>query len=164
MTNAEFPAWREEPAGADRESVGKLTAATGFFRPDEVAVAVELVEERLEKGAASGYYFCFADNADGSLAGYVCYGPIPCTIGSYDLYWIAVANQLQGRGLGKALMRKAETAAKAGGGRKMYVETSGKAQYRATREFYASCGYEVAARFEDFYDLGDDKLVFLKNL
>jgi len=38
---------------------------------------------------------------NGSLVGYACYGPIAGTKSSYDLYWIAVHPELQGRGLGQ---------------------------------------------------------------
>ena len=40
--------------------------------------------------------------------GYACYGPIAVTIGSYDLYWIAVDQSCQGKGLGKVLLAEAE--------------------------------------------------------
>ena len=46
-------------------------------------------DERLEKGAASGYEFVIAED-DSSMVGYACFGEIPCTVGSYDLYWIVV--------------------------------------------------------------------------
>jgi ribosomal protein S18 acetylase RimI-like enzyme len=140
-----------------------MAEGTGFFRPDEVDVAVELVEERLAKGEASGYYFFFAER-DGLPAGYVCYGSTPCTIGSFDLYWIVVAKENQGNGLGLELMRLAEVAAKKMGGRNMYVETSGKELYVSTRKFYEKAGYAKAATLPDFYDLGDDKIIYQKAL
>ena len=35
------------------------------------------------------------------MIGYVCYGPIACTVGSFDLYWIAVdRRRARGRGSG----------------------------------------------------------------
>ena len=55
---------------------------------------LELVEERLAKGTASGYYFVLVDQED-RLAGYSCYGPIPGTVSSSDLYWIAVHPDFQ---------------------------------------------------------------------
>ena len=70
-------------------------------------MAVELAEERLAKGPASGYHFVFAER-DGRVLGYTCYGPIALTDGSYDLYWIAVDKSTQGQGLGRLLMEKSE--------------------------------------------------------
>lgn len=155
--------YRDTPLPSDVEAVRRMAGGTGFFRPDEVDVAAELVEERLAKGIDSGYYFWLAGNND-SPVGYVCYGPTPCTIGSFDLYWIVVANDCQGRGLGLALSGMAEESARGMGGRRMYVETSGKELYRPTQRFYEKAGYFRAAVLPDFYDTGDDKLIYQKNL
>ncbi len=155
--------FRTSPDPADIEAVRLLAARTGFFRPDEIDVAAELVEERLAKGAASGYYFYFAET-DAVLAGYVCYGPTPCTIGSFDLYWIVVDKDFQGQGLGLSLAAMAEESARSMGGRRMYVDTSGRELYRPTQRFYVKAGYVEAARLSDFYDIGDDKIIFQKQI
>ncbi len=160
MTRTE-PSFRLLAAPSDRDAIRRIVEATGFFRPVEVDVAVELVDERLVKGEASGYEFVFAE-VDGSVAGYTCYGPIACTLGSYDLYWIAVAPNWQGRGLGQALLRETERLIRQRAGRHIYIETSGRAQYAPTRAFYKRCGYEVAAVLPDFYDHDDDKVIWRK--
>lgn len=156
--------FREEPSPSDPRNIAALVSGTGFFRPDEVAVAVELVEDRLHSGSDSDYRFWFAENADGRFAGYVCYGGIPCTIGAFDLYWIAVDKRFQGRGLGGTLSEMTEESCRKLNGRRIYVETSGKELYEPTRRFYARCGYAVAAVLKDFYDLGDDKIILEKKL
>src|SRR5262245_36726965 len=117
------PRLRHDPTDRDPAGVRQLTSSTGFFSDEEVAVAVELVEARLSQGLASGYHFLFADR-DGDLEGYVCYGPIPLTKASFDLYWIAVRPGAQRAGLGRRLMAAAEAEARALGGTAMYVETS----------------------------------------
>ena len=56
--------FRTEPKPDDIAAIRRIVASTGFFRPDEIAVAVELVEERLARGLeASGYHFVFAEDA-----------------------------------------------------------------------------------------------------
>jgi len=139
-----------------------MAEATGFFRADEVEIAAELVRERLEKGIASGYEFVFADGVAGEVMGYACYGEIPCTIGSYDLYWIIVDPKHQGKGLGRALVAEAERRIAVKGGRRIYIETSSMPQYEPTQGFYTACGYTIEARFADFYKPGDAKLVYAK--
>jgi GNAT superfamily N-acetyltransferase len=135
---------RKEVREADEAAVREIVAATGFFRPDEVDVAAELVRERRLRGPESGYFFVFAD-AGGRTVGYACYGPIACTIGSFDLYWIAVHPDYQGQGLGRLLMRAAEEQIALAGGRHIYVETSSRDQYHPTRTFYEAFGYAAAA-------------------
>ena len=155
---------RCEVRPSDMDAVKKLVEVTGVFHDFEVDIAVELVEERLRRGDVSGYHFVLADGDGGRLAGYTCWGPIPCTQGSYDIYWIAVDPQLQGQGLGHALMQETERRIAAVGGRRVYLETSGRADYLPTRRFYDRCGYEVAATLPDFYAEGDDKIVYVKKL
>jgi ribosomal protein S18 acetylase RimI-like enzyme len=134
---------------------------TGFFRPDEVDVAVELVDERLKCGTTSGYHFVFAE-VDGVAVGYACYGPIACTVASFDLYWIAVDPSYQGKGLGGLLMDAAGEKIAEAGGQRVYIDTSGQPKYAITRRFYERHGFRCEARLVDFYATGDDRLVYAK--
>jgi GNAT superfamily N-acetyltransferase len=154
---------RFEASPSDPKAVEEIVVSSGFFRPDEVPVAVELVTERLEKGTESGYEFVFAE-VGGRTAAYACFGLIPCTLYSYDLYWIATHNDLRGSGLGKAVLKAVEEAVAALGGKAIYVETSYLPKYEPTRVFYLKNNYLEKARFEDFYDDGDDKVVYVKRV
>ena len=148
---------------ADRGPVEELIRATGFFNPEEIEVALELVDDRLAQGEASHYRFLVGD-VDGAVAGYACWGPIPGSRESADLYWIVVHPRFQGRGVGAALLRAAEDWMAAAGRPRVYVETSTRPQYDPTRAFYAACGYHLAAELPDFYAPGDGKAVFLRVL
>ena len=155
--------FRYEVEPKDPEKIRQLTEATGFFYPYEIDIAVELVDDRLSHGLESEYHFIMAEHY-GRLVGYTCYGPIPCTVASYDLYWIAVHPDFQGRGLGLDLMNEAEKRIAAAGGRRIYVDTSERPQYDSTRAFYEKCGYLLEAVFKDFYAPGDGKAVYCKTV
>lgn len=150
-----------EPLSEDAERVERLVESTGFFYPPEIDVAGELVQERLEKGEQSGYYFLFARSEE-RLAGYGAYGPIPCTVSSYDLYWIAVSPDFQNQGLGRFLMARIEEMIGRAGGTRIYAETSSRPQYAATRAFYLRCGYRIESVMTDFYAPGDGRITFCK--
>jgi D-alanine-D-alanine ligase-like ATP-grasp enzyme/GNAT superfamily N-acetyltransferase len=163
---------RTEPSGisirrnlepADRGPLEELIRATSFFNPEEIEVALELVDDRLANGEASHYCFLVAE-ADGTVAAYACWGPIPGSQESADLYWIVVHPRFQGRGVGAALLRAAEDWMSAAGRPRVYVETSTRPQYLPTRAFYAACGYHLASELPDFYAPGDGKATFLKVL
>jgi ribosomal protein S18 acetylase RimI-like enzyme len=154
---------REGLRESDAEAVQKLVGTSAVFSPEEVAVAVDLVRETLAAGPASGYRFAFADAA-ASVVGYVCWGPIPLTRASFDLYWIAVDPTVRSRGLGRRLLAHAEERARTEGAQRLYVDTSGRADYAPARAFYEHCGYRIEARLPDFYSPGDDKLVYTKPL
>jgi ribosomal protein S18 acetylase RimI-like enzyme len=155
--------WRIEPVPGDVDAVRHLVARLGVFSAAEVSIAAELVEERLRAGLASGYHFVFADGKDG-LAGYTCFGPIPATTASFDLYWIGIRAELRGRGLGTRLLAESERHIVLQGGRRVYVDTSGRAEYAPAHALYTRAGYREAARLEDFYAPGDAKLIFEKEL
>lgn len=147
----------------DPKHVKEIVASTGFFHPEEIDIAVELMDERLQKGLESGYHFIFADAGDKTV-GYGCFGPIPATKFSYDLYWIAVHADMRGQGIGKILLRKCEEAIRDLGGQRVYIETSGRDLYLPTRQFYLKCDYEEAAVLEDFYAPGDAKYIYVRTV
>ena len=153
--------FRKEVIPSDPLRIESIVRSSGFFREDEVKVAVELAEERLEKGAESGYEFIFVE-LEGITVGYSCFGLIPCTLHSYDLYWIATHRDHMNQGIGRKLLAETERTIRELGGNGIYVETSSKELYAPTRAFYLKNGYQEKARFEDFYDLGDDKVVYVK--
>jgi D-alanine-D-alanine ligase len=146
---------------ADRQAIQTLLEETGFFRPDEITVAMEVLDDA-NKAGPKGDYQSFAVEIDGEVAGWVCIGPTPCTLGTYDVYWIAVSRNHQDKGLGTALLTHAEDLIAKRGGRISVIETSGRAIYHPTRQFYLRRGYTEAARLRDFYAPGDDKVVYTK--
>ena len=155
--------WREEPRPSDMKHVREIVVSSGFFSKAEIEVAVELVQVRLNKGIESGYHFLFAEE-DKKVVGYSCFGPIPCTVESYDIYWIAVQEELRRSGLGVELLKKVEEKIKEMGGKRIYVETSSREQYEPTRSFYSRCGYRKEATLKNFYSPGDDKVIYLRAL
>ena len=148
---------------ADREPLEALIRATGFFNPEEIDVALELVDDRLANGDASHYHFLVGELGT-QVAGYACWGTIPGTVASADLYWIVVHPEFQGKKVGAAVLRAAEEWMAAAGRIRVYVETSTRPQYLPTRAFYTACGYQLVSEFVDFYAPGDGKATFLKVL
>ncbi|MBA3644692.1 MAG: GNAT family N-acetyltransferase [Gemmatimonadaceae bacterium] len=149
---------------SDRESVKDILAAVGNFTADEIKTALELVDEWLASGEASGYltYVLESGSDPFSIVGYMCFGEAPLTTGTYDLYWIAVDTKHHRGGFGKKLVRFAEEEIVRRGGRMLLIETSSLETYGATIKFYEGAGYEIAARIKDYYKPGDDKLIFYK--
>jgi len=158
--------FRTEVCPDDLQRIYEIVTSTGFFYEHEIAIAVELCQEHLTKGEKeSGYSFIFAeDEATGKTLGYVCYGEIPCTRQRYDLYWIAVHAEAQRKGIGKRLLQEAERMVAAHGGEIIFIETNSRDQYEPTRRFYLSCGYTIVAEIKDFYDDGDNKVIYSRRL
>jgi len=150
------------PVGrAQRAPLERLTRAAGVFQPEEVAVALELLDESL---AGDDDYRFLGSYAGDELTGYACWGPTPGTRGTYDLYWIVVEPAWQGKGVGTQLLAAVERQLLADGCRLIVVETSSRAEYLATRGFYERRGYRPAARLPGYYAPGDDLVIYLKDL
>ncbi len=148
---------------ADVAGVKRVVRSTGFFSESEIEMAGELVEAYLTEGKKSGYRFLFLEEGD-QLAGFACYGEISCANQRYDLYWIAVDPEKQGKGLGRKIIEEVESEIRGLGGQKVYIETSSRRQYLPTRKFYRARGYREEAQLKDFYGWGDNKVIFSKVL
>ena len=155
---------RTEPRPSDVPAVRDIVTSTGFFSPEEIGVAVELLEDRLANGSASHYAFLFADDDQGRPLGFASFGRIAGTVHSFDLYWIAVRDDHRGSGIGTRLLAEAERLIAREGGVRVYAETSSRDLYEPTRQFYLARGYRVDAVQDDFYALGDAKVTLVKAL
>ncbi len=139
-----------------------MTRATGLFRDAEIPVALDVFDSATGNGRrADPDYETAGATVDGALVGWICWGPTPCTSGTFDLYWIAVDPAHQGHGVGGTLVEEMERRI-AGRARLVVVETAGRADYAPTRGFYASRGYVVAATIPDYYAPGDALVTYLK--
>ena len=86
------------------------------------------------------------------------------TEGTWNLYLIAVHPNYQGRGYGTAMLRYLEQTLAERGARILLVETSGLPSFELTRAFYLKGGYHQEARIREFYQAGEDKIVFRKSI
>jgi ribosomal protein S18 acetylase RimI-like enzyme len=142
--------------------VAQLVEATGVFRPDEIAVAVEVFDGAASQPGVDYHGICALDGD--TLTGFTVFGPTPCTVSTWDLYWIVVAPDAQGRGIGRQLMAAAEFAIRSRGGTLVVVETSSRNDYSPTRAFYEAIAYVPTARIQSYYAPSDDLIVYTKSL
>src|SRR3954469_25409014 len=70
----------------DRAALHQLLTKDGLFTREEIAVALELIDDALAD--PGGEYHVLVAELDGAIAGYVCYGTTPMTDGTWDLFWI----------------------------------------------------------------------------
>lgn len=148
----------------DRDKILRLLRQRVAFGEAEICVAMEVVDEALRCPEKRDYrIFCACRDSE-DLAGYICFGAIPMTDGCYDLYWIAVDERLSGTGVGRMLLFFMEESVINERARRIYIETSSTPAYEAARSFYKKHHYDVVCVLADFYRVGDDKLVFMKEV
>ena len=120
-----------------------------------------MVSDYFDNPNTSDLWFTYEEEKPVAIA-YV--APEKMTEGTWNLYLIAVAPDLQGKGIGRSIVQYIENTLRAKGERILLVETSGLDEFKRTRIFYDKCGYEQEARIRDFYQAGEDKIVFRKSL
>ena len=155
--------FRTELNAADRAAIRCLVESTGVFNAVELDCAVELADERLKEGPASGYHFVFAE-LDGRVVGYACYGPIALTVGSYDLYWIAVDKAVQGQGLGRKIMDKVAEIIRGGRWPARLHRDLDEAAVPGDAGVLRALRLPLVATLEDFYAPGDSKAIYYKKV
>lgn len=121
----------------------------------------EMMSDYFDNENSSDIWFTYVDENPVAIA--YC-APERMTEGTWNLYLIAVHPKCQGRGIGTSMMRYIEQKLTARGERILLVETSSLESYKRTRDFYYKCGYEQEARVREFYQAGEDKIVFRKSL
>ncbi|XOV86316.1 MAG: GNAT family N-acetyltransferase [Pseudomonadota bacterium] len=150
---------RTQLRASDRQSIGEITASSGFFTPAEVKIALSVFDDAMS--GAEDYRYILAES-DGKVVGYACFGHDEQTIDSYELYWIAVSDTQRGKGIGKLLLGAVEARITADGGGRLYIETAGRDQYLPTRRFYEEQGYDLVANLEDYYAPGDARVIYAR--
>jgi len=139
-------------------------AEEGNPTPEEIEVAMELIDIVLKEPHQKDYAInCMANDEDRAV-GYICYGPVPMTQGTFDLYWIVVDPQFQRQGVGSRLLRFLEGVVKERKGRMILIDTSSTPEYESTHKFYLRHGFQEVARVPDYYHLGNDRITFCKRL
>ncbi len=148
----------------DRAGLKALLRAQEHFKPEEIRVALELIDIVLDHPGQEDYIIRCAEATEGEILGYICYGRAPLTDAVYDLYWIVVHPASRNQGMGSSLLRQAEEDLIRRGARLLFIETSSMPSYEAPRGFYRKHGYQEQARILDYYSRGDHKVIFGKTL
>jgi ribosomal protein S18 acetylase RimI-like enzyme len=148
----------------DRDNINNILVDTNNFNDDEIKIAMELIDVYINDDEQNDYEIFVDENDDGVINGYVCIGPRPLTVGTYDLYWIAVNPNVQSRGIGSKLISHIENYLKDNGVRLILIETSGKLSYEKERKFYEKNSYGKLVEIKDFYNVGDSLVIYGKYL
>ena len=147
----------------DSPALIEIARGTGVFKPFEIVALGEVFDDYYAFERQHGHQSILIE-AEGRPQGFAYYAPAAMTDRAWYLYWIAVESGTQAKGLGSALLHRAEDEIRALQGRLFLIETSSLPHYDLTRRFYLKQGYEQAARIKDFYADGDDLVVFSKRL
>ena len=106
----------------------------------------------------------------GKVSGVSGYRQIPETFGSAYLSWTYINKKLIGKGLGKKLFLHVMEQIKISGGNEVFIKLStykdeeGYEVYGGARKFYTSMGFKEQITAFDYYNEGEDLIIFSKQL
>ncbi|MBS3905496.1 MAG: GNAT family N-acetyltransferase [Syntrophaceae bacterium] len=148
----------------DRDRLRRMAIETGVFTDEEVKVAMELIGLALGDEEQKDYRIvCAVDDQDQPL-GYICYGPVPMSQGTFDLYWIVIDPGVQGQKIGSKLLDYLEEQVRGLKGRMILADTSSIPSYEKAQRFYLKKGFQEAARIADYYWEGNDRITYCKKI
>ena len=147
---------------ADKNDVEGLKDILNTIELFPAEMLDELMAEYFNNAETEDIWFTAIKDEKPCALGYC--APEKLTDRTYNLYAIGVQNNLQGKGVGKKMMKFIENYLKSQGNRVLIVDTSSLPEFDLTREFYLKIGYTKEATIRDFWKEGDDKIVFWKKL
>ncbi|MEM9329338.1 MAG: GNAT family N-acetyltransferase [Bacteroidota bacterium] len=143
----------------DLEGIRKVIASSELFPPE---LLDEMIADYLDNPATEDIWFTGEEENELIAVGYC--APEKFTEGTYNLYAIGVLDEQQGKGVGTKMMKYLEDKLRQQSKRVLIVETSGDPQFNLTRKFYLNLGYEQEATIRDFWQEGEDKIIYWKKL
>lgn len=146
-----------------KKEIIELFKKTNVFEPFEIEWLKEmLADDDNYSTFTDDYQWCIYYDSS-KILGASCFGPIMKERpGRYDLYWIAVDPDYQGKGIGKKLLTKTEEKAKNQGASHMYIETG--SWNKSGNALYKACGYKLMGILEEYYNETNHKHIWGKKL
>ena len=138
----------------------RLIEESGQFDPDGLAHVSASLDNHFQEPQHDIWLTAIEDEPVG-----VAYcAPEPMTDGTWNLLMLWTKEGFAGRGFGKALVSEVENELKNRQVRLLIVETSQLPDFQTARAFYERSGFTLQAEIPDFFEQGDNKLIYTKSL
>lgn len=143
----------------DIDGLKKVCDSSGLF-PSEYLD--DMIADYLNNSETQDIWFTYIDDNKPVAIGYCV--PEKFTNGTYNLLAIGVLQNTQRKGIASEMMNYIEQTVKSKQGRILIVETSNDEAQIGARKLYEKLGYTKEAIIRDFWNDGEDKIVFWKKL
>ena len=146
----------------ERAAIYDMLLTSGMFTKLDADCVDEMFRDAWEpRGQDQDYCWLSCWYAE-CLVGFACCGLEWSTVGTWDLFWLCVAPEMRGKGVGGALIGEVEARVKTANGRLIVIYTSSTDAYAPARRLYERAGYVRAIAVPDYYADGDDLTVYWK--
>ncbi len=149
----------------DLSAVRDLALVNKMFAPEDMGAIDDMAAGYLD-GSMPGHQWVVAESK-GVIAGGAYYALEPFADRVWNLYFLAVAPDVHGQGVGSSIVDHVVSRLRSAGpdsARVLIVETSSTEAYRRARSFYVGRRFVEEARIREFYGPLDDKIVFWMRL
>lgn len=141
-----------------------VARACGLFQEEEIEVLRARLQGTLDEGADAASFWMVADRGESGLAGLAYCAPEEMTDRTWNLLFIGVHPDVQGAGVGRALLEGIEERLRSQAQRILLIKTTQAPEQEVARRFYLRNGYREEGRVRDYYADGLDEITFSKRL
>ncbi len=147
----------------ERDVYVKIAQETGVFNPAAIEIMKEVIDNYVKNPDKD--YWLIEEKCDNKVEGFVIFGRTPITEFTWDIYWLVVDRNLQGKGIGKKLFKRAlEHILQRNNKALIRIETSSEEDFDPARNFYIKQGFKESGRIPDFYSQGNDLVTYYKEI
>lgn len=148
---------------SDLESIVDVVVDAGLFEESQTVSVRSLLSTYFASQTTDGAR-AVVDIEDDAVVGVAYCQQKAGADGVWDLTMLAVAERAQGVGRGAALMQCVERDVRRRAGRIVLIETSASAAQARARRLYERSGYAQAAQITNYWEPGDDLVLYVKHL
>jgi len=143
----------------DKEGILKLFESLPEFFTKRAVRNIDLDLTKIKKNK----HTCLVCEKDKKIFGALIFRKDPMGDRIYEIKWLAVRRDYFRNGVGKSLITSAEKLVK-NDARLIVIYTSNHYFYNGTHKFFEKLGYKKVAIIPDFWDDGDDRVVYWKRI
>lgn len=146
-------------SNSDIDGLKSVLDSCGLFSSEYLD---DMIFDYFNNSDSQDIWFTYIDNDRPVAIGYCV--PEKLTNGTFNLLAIGVSEDFQRKGIANEMMSYIERQLKSQDGRILIVETSSDDAQIGARKLYEKIGYSKEAVIRDFWNEGEDKIVFWKKL
>ena len=143
-----------------QQALLKILQASGQFDQEGLAYVADTLEAHFKNPDEAIWLTAI----DGEPVGVAYCAAEAMTSGTWNLLMLWIKEGFDGQGFGKALVEQIEKELAHRQARLLIVETSQLPEFESARQFYARLNFTLEAEVKNFFDAGDNKLIYTKSL
>lgn len=153
-------------AAADRSAAIRVSESTGILTPRSISSLLGDTIDSILDGtlATEAHRVRVAEDGDGKICGWSYFAQDARADRVWELWYIGVRSDMNGCGVGDALLRDAEDAVRFASGRMLIISVSSSPSNERTRESYKRADFRQVGIVPSYYGKHEDKIIYVKGL